>query len=95
MSRSVVLHAADLHLDAMFEGIGRTPPHIAAARRGVALPLVMDDELVLFDPERVRGMAGVLAAFARAPQVLFFACHPSTRDLLVQHGGGPARLIEL
>jgi hypothetical protein len=29
MSRLVVLHAADLDLDAPFEGIDRTPPQIA------------------------------------------------------------------
>jgi DNA repair exonuclease SbcCD nuclease subunit len=37
MSRFVVLHASDLHLDAPFEGIGRTPPHIAAALRDASL----------------------------------------------------------
>ena len=63
------------------------------ARRGVALPLVMDDVLVHFDPERARGMAEVLGVFAREHQVLFFTCHPATRDLLMQHGA--ARLVEL
>ena len=37
MSRLVVLHAADLHLDAPFEGIGRTPAHVAAALRDASL----------------------------------------------------------
>jgi hypothetical protein len=37
MSRFVVLHASDLHLDAPFEGIGRTPPHVAAALRDASL----------------------------------------------------------
>jgi hypothetical protein len=37
MSRFVVLHASDLHLDAPFEGIGRTPPHITAALRDASL----------------------------------------------------------
>jgi hypothetical protein len=37
MSRSVVLHAADLHLDAPFEGIGRTPAHIGTALRDASL----------------------------------------------------------
>jgi len=37
MPRSVVLHAADLHLDAPFENVGRTPPQVAAALRDAAL----------------------------------------------------------
>ena len=37
MSRSVVVHAADLHLDAPFEGIGRTPAHIGDALRDASL----------------------------------------------------------
>jgi len=64
------------------------------ARRGIALPLVMDDVLVHFDPDRARAMTDVLAASAREQQVLFFTCHPATRDLLVHHGQA-ARLIEL
>lgn len=35
--RPLVLHAADLHLDAPFEGIGRTPAHVAAALRDASL----------------------------------------------------------
>jgi uncharacterized protein YhaN len=52
------------------------------ARRTVSLPLVMDDVLVNFDPSRARAMARVLVDFASGRQVLFFTCHPSTRDLL-------------
>lgn len=63
-------------------------------RLGVALPLVMDDVLVNFDPERALAMAAVLGTFARQQQVLFFTCHPSTRDLLLQHGAA-ARVVEL
>jgi len=64
------------------------------ARRGVALPLVMDDVLVHFDPERARGMAEVLSRFGGEHQVLFFTCHPATRDLLTQYGGA-ARVVAL
>ena len=64
------------------------------SRRGVVLPLLLDDVLVNFDPERARAMAEVLGAFAREQQVLFVTCHPATRDLLVQHGQA-ARLLEL
>jgi len=32
-----VLHASDVHLDVPFEGIGRTPPHVAAVLRDASL----------------------------------------------------------
>jgi uncharacterized protein YhaN len=41
-----------------------------------SLPLVMDDILVNFDPERAGRAAGILAEFARQNQILFFTCHP-------------------
>jgi exonuclease SbcD len=37
MARVTLLHAADLDLDAPFEGIGRTPPPVAAALRDASL----------------------------------------------------------
>ncbi len=37
MSRLTVLHTAELHLDAPFTGLGRTPPPIAAALRDASL----------------------------------------------------------
>lgn len=50
---------------------------------GIALPLVMDDVLVNFDPQRMERILGALGAYAAHPgrQVLLFTCHPSTRDL--------------
>ncbi|MFN8641220.1 MAG: hypothetical protein U0802_06005 [Candidatus Binatia bacterium] len=59
------------------------------ARRGTALPLVFDDVLVNLDPERAAAMAAALGDVAQRRQVLFFTCHPSTRDLLVREGHGP------
>jgi uncharacterized protein YhaN len=64
------------------------------ARRGTALPLVMDDVLVNLDPDRAAAMARVLGDVAQRHQVLFFTCHPSTRDLLVR-AGHAARVVEL
>jgi uncharacterized protein YhaN len=64
------------------------------ARRGTSLPLVMDDVLVNFDPERARGMAAALREFARHHQVLFFTCHPDTCALLRDEGGADA-VIEI
>ena len=54
---------------------------------------MLDDVLVNFDPERARAMAAVLGDFARRHQVLYFTCHPGTRDLLMACGA--ARLVEL
>jgi DNA repair exonuclease SbcCD ATPase subunit len=64
------------------------------ARRGTALPLVMDDALVNLDPERAAAMAAVLGDVAQRHQVLFFTCHPMTRDMLVGQGRA-ARVVEL
>lgn len=54
------------------------------ARRDRALPLIMDDILVNFDPERSRAVAEVLCEFAGAHQVLLFTCHPETAQLLAE-----------
>ncbi len=48
----------------------------AFAKRGAALPLVLDDVLVNFDAARARATAGALCDFAAAGhQVLLFTCH--------------------
>ncbi|MBN8215589.1 MAG: AAA family ATPase [Spirochaetes bacterium] len=51
--------------------------------------LVMDDPLVDMDPERQKGAAAALRAFAERQQLIVFTCHPSHADLF----GG--RRIEL
>ena len=53
-------------------------------RLAVPLPLVMDDVLVNFDPERARLAAEVLLEATRDHQVLLFTCHPETVDLLAE-----------
>jgi len=46
------------------------------ARRGMPLPLVLDDVLVNFDAQRAKAAAGVLRQFAQSGrQVLLFTCH--------------------
>jgi uncharacterized protein YhaN len=57
----------------------------AVAARGTALPLLLDDVLVDFDPGRAAATAAVLAEFAREHQVLLFTCHPTTVALLRRH----------
>jgi uncharacterized protein YhaN len=52
------------------------------ARRGVDLPLVLDDVLVNFDARRARSAAIVLRDFAaRHEQVLVFTCHQHIYEL--------------
>lgn len=46
------------------------------------LPVVMDEVLVNFDPERARRAAAAIAELAQSRQVLYFTCQPATRDLL-------------
>jgi len=64
------------------------------ARRGAKLPLVMDDVLVNFDPERAASMAGVIAEIAAEHQVLLLTCHPETSRLMAQ-ASSEARIVEL
>ena len=48
----------------------------AYARRGVLLPLVLDDVLVNFDKQRAEAAAKVLGAFSESGhQILVFTCH--------------------
>jgi uncharacterized protein YhaN len=69
------------------------------AAGGTPLPMIMDDVLVNFSPDRAEAMATVLAEVAREQQVLFFTCHPATRDLLRRTAGdcgaGEVRVEEL
>jgi len=48
------------------------------------LPLVLDDVLVRFDPQRQRACARMLAEVAKSLQILLFTCHPSTKEYLLQ-----------
>jgi uncharacterized protein YhaN len=52
------------------------------ARHAEPLPVVMDDILVNFDPDRADRAADALHALAERHQVLFFTCHPRTAQLL-------------
>lgn len=54
------------------------------ATRAAALPLVLDDVLVNFDPDRARGMARAIDTVADEHQVLLFTCHPHIVDLLLE-----------
>lgn len=58
------------------------------AAHASALPVIMDDILVNFDPTRARQTAHALLALAQgnssspAHQILFFTCHPHMADML-------------
>jgi uncharacterized protein YhaN len=62
------------------------------SRRGGALPLVMDDVLVNFDPQRSRAVARLLAEFSLNNQVLLFTCHPETAAIFDQAAPGHIRI---
>lgn len=47
-------------------------------RKAEPLPVIVDEVLVNFDPDRAKKTAEVLYEFARNRQVLIFTCHPET-----------------
>jgi len=54
------------------------------AERAEALPLILDDVLVNFDPSRAASVAEALADTAQHHQVLFLTCHPHLEQLMRQ-----------
>ncbi len=63
------------------------------ARTAEPLPVVMDDILVNFDPQRAARAAGAIRDLARRHQVLFFTCHHAMAALLDPDGGATIELI--
>ena len=53
--------------------------------RGTALPLIMDEILVNFDPDRMAAVARELGRFAEGRQVLLFTCHPEVAERVTAH----------
>ena len=58
---------------------------------GNDLPVLMDDILVNFDPERRRDAAAAIAELASQRQVVVFTCHPETAGLFAE--AAPNRTI--
>ena len=54
------------------------------SKRSESLPIVFDDILVNFDPERFRAACEAIKELARTNQVLYFTCHPENADLLTK-----------
>jgi uncharacterized protein YhaN len=68
------------------------------AERSVSLPIVLDDVLVNFDPDRAGAVATELVASARAHQMLFLTCHPHLAEMMMRASAGSStasQLIEL
>lgn len=57
----------------LIESFGAQGPH---------LPVLMDDIVVNYDAERVRGAAAAVAELAATRQVVFFTCHEVTASVL-------------
>ena len=55
---------------------------------GSALPVLMDDVIVNFDPERRIGAVVAIGELAALRQVIFFTCHPETAEGLMGAVGG-------
>ncbi len=51
------------------------------------LPVVVDEALVNFDPERARLAAESFAELSQTNQVLVFTCHPATADMFADAAG--------
>ena len=62
------------------------------AQRGTSLPLVLDEILVNFDPDRMAAVAGELARFAEDHQVLLFTCHPEIAQRVQANAPGAASI---
>ncbi len=67
--------------------------HAAHAR---ALPVIMDDVLVNFDPERAERTAQALLSLSQSGkrhQILFFTCHPYMADMLQKNNPDSKRFM--
>jgi uncharacterized protein YhaN len=58
------------------------------------LPIIFDDILVNFDPERKKNSCKAISQLAESNQVLFFTCHPETVEILLEKNPD-AQVIDL
>ena len=54
------------------------------SKRTESLPIVFDDILVNFDPERFRAACEAIKELAKTNQILYFTCHPESGNLLAE-----------
>ncbi len=57
------------------------------------LPVIVDEALVNFDPERARLAAESFAGLSETNQVLVFTCHPATADMFADAAG--AQVVDI
>jgi DNA repair exonuclease SbcCD ATPase subunit len=65
------------------------------AARSVALPIMLDDVLVNFDPERARAVAVELAESSASHQILLLTCHPELADMVTETCAGRSASVQL
>ena len=53
-------------------------------KRSESLPIIFDDILVNFDPERFRAACEAIKELSKTNQILYFTCHPESVDLLTE-----------
>ena len=63
-------------------------------KRAERLPVIVDEVLVNFDPERGRKVASAFVELAKENQVLVFTCHPQIVDWFKEAGAG-AQQVEV
>ena len=54
------------------------------SKRAESLPIVFDDILVNFDPERFQAACRAIKDLTKTNQILYFTCHPENADLLIK-----------
>jgi uncharacterized protein YhaN len=59
---------------------------------GAELPVIMDDILVNFSPDRLAPAAAAIADLAKGRQVVFLTCHPAMARLLADASAGSVTL---
>jgi uncharacterized protein YhaN len=63
---------------------------------GSQLPVILDDLLVNFDPQRARAACSAISALSERQQVIFLTCQPSTVSMLEEAmGANPAAIMSL
>ncbi|MDX9980308.1 MAG: AAA family ATPase [Lentisphaeria bacterium] len=59
-----------------------------SARKGMCLPVLMDEILVNFDPSRSQAAARAIGRLAETQQILYFTCHPGVAELFAASAPG-------
>jgi uncharacterized protein YhaN len=65
------------------------------AGRSTSLPVIIDDCLVNFDPQRQRGIAKAMGEYGAEHQLLLFTCHPETEQIFRDTLGDRLALLRM